>query len=159
VPALIPPVVQAFGYRYPDGAVVREPGDDGELLEDPSAPTGRPGSRAPYVPLIGRHGPTSTTALFGHGFVLLTGVSGDTWQAAGDVAAERLGVEVTVHRITNTATDWTPLADPTGQWQHRYGIGPDGAVLVRPDRFVAWRSVGAGSPDDVVTALRRVLGR
>ena len=39
--------------------------------------------------------------------------------------------------------------------------GADGAILVRPDRFVAWRSIGS-SPDpdtDLAAALSRVLGR
>jgi putative polyketide hydroxylase len=27
-----------------------------------------------------------------------------------------------------------------GQWRELYSIGPDGAVLVRPDGHVAWRA-------------------
>ena len=38
-----------------------------------------------------------------------------------------------------------------------YGIGRDGAVLVRPDGFVAWRSPGAA--DDAVSALGAALAR
>ena len=35
------------------------------------------------------------------------------------------------------------------EWPHRYGITPAGAVLVRPDGHVTWRSrttPGAGDP-------------
>ena len=38
-------------------------------------------------------------------------------------------------------------------WREVYGIGRDGAVLVRPDGVVAWRSSGAGDPAGVRTVL------
>ena len=39
------------------------------------------------------------------------------------------------------------LYDPRCMWLRRREIAPDGAVLVRPDRFVAWRSLsGSESP-------------
>ena len=31
------------------------------------------------------------------------------------------------------------LLDPENDWQHKAGIQADGALLVRPDGFVAWR--------------------
>ena len=40
-------------------------------------------------------------------------------------------------------------------WAELHGVGADGAVLVRPDGFVAWRAQGA-SPDPQ-TALRDAL--
>jgi hypothetical protein len=40
-----------------------------------------------------------------------------------------------------------------GGWRDVYGIGHDGAVLVRPDGVVAWRSSGAGDPAGVRTVL------
>ncbi len=53
------------------------------------------------------------------------------------------------------------LGDPGGTWAQVYGVGRDGAVLVRPDGYVAWRvqegSENAASIMD--RALRRVLGR
>src|SRR5262249_41109487 len=52
------------------------------------------------------------------------------------------------------------LTCPSGQWQGVYGIDDDGAVLVRPDGHVAWRTRG-GSPDaedQLWQVLRRVLG-
>jgi len=36
-----------------------------------------------------------------------------------------------------------------------YGIGPEGAVLVRPDGFIAWRAQGADG--DVGAALAQAL--
>lgn len=147
------PATQAFGYRYAHGAVVREPDDDGALIEDPLSPTGRPGSRAPYVVLSDGNRPTSTTALFGRGFVLLA--DGPLWTDAATSVAARLGVPLTAYRIGGPGG----LVDPAGEWRAKYGIGPDGAVLVRPDRFVAWRSPGAGTDVDLARALRTVLYR
>ncbi len=53
------------------------------------------------------------------------------------------------------------LEDRDGLFQKRYGVDEDGAVLVRPDGVVAWRSSGG---DDAPTeqledALRAVLGQ
>lgn len=138
-----------FGYRH-NGAVVREPDDAGELLEEPTEPTGRPGSRAPHVRLTGPTGPLSTIDLYGLGFVLLTGSS--SWSDAADVAEVELGIPLTAYRIGNGQRY-------SGDWTSPYGVTQDGAVLVRPDRFIAWRSTGAGKPADLINALRTVLGR
>lgn len=146
--APIHPVTQVFGYRYPHGAVVREPDDAGELLEDPTAPTGRPGSRAPYVPLDAVDAPApSTTALFGRSFVLLagTGPEGARWERAAADAAARFGIQLAVHRL--------------GGWEKAYGVTPAGASLVRPDRFVAWRAQDTTGLGGLEGALRTVLDR
>ncbi|MFD9563113.1 FAD-dependent monooxygenase [Streptomyces sp. NPDC059994] len=140
--APIDPVVQVFGYRCAQGAVVLEPGDEGELLEDPTAPTGRPGSRAPYVQL-GDGG--STTALFGRSFVLLAGADATGWEKAAKSAAERLGIEIAVHRASG--------------WEKSYGVTPTGASLVRPDRFIAWRAADDSGAAGLEDALRTVLDR
>ncbi|MEU3983438.1 FAD-dependent monooxygenase [Streptomyces sp. NPDC026672] len=154
----LPPPVIAFGYRFPRGAVLTEPGDGGELFENPARPTGRPGSHAPYVPLTRADGsPASTTALFGRAFVLLTGPDGNAWAEGAARAAEALGVAIRVHRVG----PGTELPDAEGAFAAAYGIGAEGATLVRPDRFVAWRSAGA-HPDpaaEIERALRHVLHR
>lgn len=154
----LPPPVVAFGYRYPKGAVLAEPDDDAELFEDPARPTGRPGSRAPYLPLTCPDGSTtSTTALLGRAFVLLTGPAGAAWARGAVAAAGELGVAVVVHSIG----PGTGLLDVDGAFAASYGIGADGASLVRPDRFVAWRSSGA-HPDpaaEIVRALGQLLHR
>ncbi|SDT78904.1 FAD-dependent oxidoreductase [Actinoplanes derwentensis] len=144
VPDPLPPAVLAFGYRYPAGAVLPDPGDDQVLVEDPATATGRPGSRAPYLPLVAPDGTaSSTTALFGAGFVLLTGPQGGEWVKPATLAAERLGVPLTVH-----------VVDADG-FPARYGIGPTGASLVRPDRFVAWRT--AELVEDPAARVEEVL--
>ncbi|CAM4058598.1 FAD-dependent monooxygenase [Kibdelosporangium persicum] len=119
-----------FGYRQISDAVVLEPGDEGELLE--AAPTGRPGSRAPHVVLPDG---TSTIDLFGRGFVVLTG--SQAWVSQ----AEALGL--TAHLLEG------------GDWVKAYGVTESGAVLVRPDFFVAWRTPDAHG--DLAAGLHDVL--
>ena len=53
------------------------------------------------------------------------------------------------------------LSDPDGNWHEAYGVDADGAVLVRPDGYVAWRSrSGASNPAEALrAALDRVFGR
>jgi putative polyketide hydroxylase len=148
-PPIEDPGMLFFGYRH-KGAIVREPGDEGELLEDPTAPTGRPGSRAPHVPLTAGDRSLSTIDLFGRGFVLLT--ESEPWATAATEVADLLGIELTAHRIGAQFS-------AAEQWLDVYGISTEGAVLVRPDRFIAWRSHGAGTAADLEKALRAVLDR
>ena len=51
--------------------------------------------------------------------------------------------------------------DPRCAWQRHRQIASDGAVLVRPDWFIAWRYPAAASdPGAVLTAaLSQILGR
>ena len=46
--------------------------------------------------------------------------------------------------------------DPFGDWARTRGVEDDGAVLVRPDQFVAWRS--RDRAQDQAAVLSRVLG-
>ncbi|KAA5833650.1 FAD-binding monooxygenase [Saccharopolyspora hirsuta] len=146
-PPIEDPGMLLFGYRH-NGAIVPEPDDEGELLEEPTAPTGRPGSRAPHVRLTTSDGEISTIDLFGREFVLLT--ESEAWAEAAEQLAADLGIRLRAHRLGG---------EVAGDWTGKYGVTADGAVLVRPDRFIAWRSKGAGSPADLEKALRAVLDR
>jgi putative polyketide hydroxylase len=59
---------------------------------------------------------------------------------------------------TGAAAD---LTDPADVFLELYGIGPDGAVLVRPDGFVAWRRplLPPGPAGELRAALDRILAR
>ena len=48
------------------------------------------------------------------------------------------------------------LADPDG-FQTAYGTGPDGASLIRPDGYIAWRITSL--PADPTAALTTALGQ
>ncbi|MQA84569.1 MAG: hypothetical protein GEV03_08095 [Streptosporangiales bacterium] len=125
----------ALGYRYHSAVII---GDKAAApTENPRHPSGEPGTRAAHLTITDGAERLSTLDLFGHGPVLLTGAGGDGWARA----AQHLGVAV--HRIGDER-----LAEA-------YGIGEDGASLIRPDGFVAWRSqTGVEQPE---RHLRRAL--
>ncbi|MEU3838809.1 FAD-dependent monooxygenase [Streptomyces sp. NPDC028635] len=153
--APIPMPKEFLGFRYHSSAVRTEAGDDGSLQEDPWHPTGRPGGRAPHVVLTDGIRELSTHDVFGRGFVLLAGHEGGDWVVAAEKAAGTLGVNLDAYRIGEH------LADRDGTWCDRYGVGPTGAVLVRPDAVVAWRGPqAAGDPEGELTAvLQAILAR
>lgn len=144
------PLNALFGHRYHSTAILDEPGDDGSILENPRQGGGRPGSRAPHLVLDwdGQH--ISTIDLFGSGFVLMAAKQGgQTWMDAGRVVKERLGVHLTRLPVDDE------LLDVEGRFAEQYGVSGGGAVLVRPDGYVAWRAARAEL--DAVEALERAL--
>ena len=136
-----------FGYRHVSSAVALAADDDGATLENPEQPTARPGSRAPHVPLRGGGTKLSTRDLFGLNFVLVTGPSADKWMAA----ARDLDLSLDLHCVGGN------LEDSEGRFAKAYGITDEGAVLVRPDGFVAWRA--ETSEGDLRAAVDKILAR
>ncbi|GHD26486.1 FAD-dependent monooxygenase [Streptomyces galbus] len=153
--APVPMPKEFLGFRCHSVAVRTEAGDDGSLQEDPWHPTGRPGGRAPHVPLSDGLREFSTHDLFGRGFVLLAGYEAPEWVTAAERAARRLGITLTAYRLGDRFNDSDDL------WCRRYGVGPSGASLVRPDAVVAWRSRGAADDPqaELEAALSAVLAR
>ncbi|MFE0155587.1 FAD-dependent monooxygenase [Nonomuraea sp. NPDC059007] len=117
-----------MGYRYDSAAIIAD--------EQVS------GLRAPHVPL-GDGG--STVDLLGSRIVLLTGDQGESWTEIAQDVAKRLEVKIEVQRVSGVS------------WTSSYQVGPQGAVLVRPDGFVAWRC--ASMPEDADGALEGILRR
>lgn len=144
----------ALGYRYPRGAVAgadpRQP-----VVPERFEARGEPGSRAPHMWL--RHGTDRVSALdlYEKSLVLLTDDSpgGDAWKAAARQVAGRLAVPLECHRVGSSG-DLVCDADGGG-WAAAHGTGEGGAVLVRPDGFVAWRAQSA--PRDPGRALGDVV--
>lgn len=149
------PLTITFGLRCRSTAVLDD-GPDDDLAEDPMTPTGRPGFRAPHVPLVRGDGDVlSTVDLFGDGWTLLTGAEGGVWHSAAERAARELGVRL------DSCGLGPHLTDPGDRLRTRYGIGDSGASLVRPDGVVAWRcSYEVSDPAaTLLAALRTLLGR
>jgi 2,4-dichlorophenol 6-monooxygenase len=151
-----------YGYTYdsaavvPDGTKAAPSADDVHLY----APSTRPGAPLPHAPIEDADGARcSTLDLVGPGsFLLIAGEEGAAWcEAACDVAAKR-GLPLAAARIGRAEGDYR---DPRCAWVSRREIGARGAVLVRPDRFVAWRSLGeAADPRDALErAFAQVLAR
>jgi 2-polyprenyl-6-methoxyphenol hydroxylase-like FAD-dependent oxidoreductase len=118
-------------------------------------PDGRPGTRAPHawVRVDGRR--RSTLDLFGRGLVLLTAGSGEAWQsAARSVTATSVGVPMIVRSFGQRI-------DRDRSFARAYGLESGGAVLIRPDGVVAWRSpsIPADPAAALSDAVAIVLGR
>ena len=154
---LLPIVEEAtveLGYRYRSPAVTGIEADDA-TWEDPREPSGRPGFRAPHVTIARDGVECSTLDLFGTDFVVLAGAGGADWCTAARSAGDSLGVVVDAYRVD------ADIADATGSVAALYGTGGDGAALIRPDGFVAWRASAAEpDPEGALTrALRSAIGR
>lgn len=145
-----------FGFRYQSRALVLEPGAEGApLTQDPSMFHGEPGTRAPHLILERKNERLSTIDLFGHGWTLLTGAESHGWNDAARQVAQRLHLPLQVYAVGATQG----LKDVECTFQQTYGIGEAGAVLVRPDGFVAWRTVHPDAqPEQMLEeALRSIL--
>jgi putative polyketide hydroxylase len=147
-----------FGARYESMAVVPD-GTPPSAIADPVTEyvsSARPGGRAPHVWLRRGDAQISTVDLFGPHFVLLAGRDGDAWRRA----AQAIGPSWPPLMACTVGTDGD-LGDPDGKWDEAYGVDSDGAVLVRPDGHVAWRSRSSvADPAETLRAvLDQVLGR
>jgi len=151
-----------LGYRYDSPAVIAEPASEKEAGElphrHPRDCRGQPGSRAPHVWLRRRGELVSALDLFGGNFVLLAGPRGAAWRDAAREAAGRLGLGLDACLVNDGTGE---LEDAGSDFGAAYGISPDGAVLVRPDGFVAWRAADAAgaSAQAMAGVLSRVLCR
>ncbi|GHH71818.1 2,4-dichlorophenol 6-monooxygenase [Streptomyces sulfonofaciens] len=138
-----------------DGSVRPSPSRDPELFYEP---TTVPGARLPHAWVGDNSRKLSTHDLAPYGrFTLLTGISGEAWAAAAAKTAAELGVELATvvigpgRDVTDLYYDWARLRE----------VEEDGALLVRPDKHIAWRA--ARLPDDpaqtLLVAVSRILGR
>lgn len=100
-----------------------------------------PGYHLPHVWLVanGQSPRISTLDLCGKGqFTLLTGVGGDAWINATKSVSRSVGFGIRAHKIGHGGD----YVDCYREWCKVRGIGENGAILVRPDHFVAWRCHG-----------------
>ncbi|TCP56777.1 tetracenomycin A2 monooxygenase-dioxygenase [Tamaricihabitans halophyticus] len=150
---MVDDIIVTLGYRYLSSGII-DP-EDSRVLTPKLELSGEPGTRAPHVWLRRGAESVSTVDLFWDTYVLLT-VSGEDWINAAHQAAKELGVPVRTYRIGQHGD----LVDVDRDWATANSIKPEGAVLVRPDGFVAWRSVGGPrSGDSLVRVLARAAGR
>ncbi|WP_307123126.1 FAD-dependent monooxygenase [Streptomyces sp. B1I3] len=146
----------ALGYRYVRGAVLGvEPGLP--VVPERMSLAGDPGTRAPHMWLRRQGARLSTLDLYEQSFVLLHDARHPEWGAAAAKAAERLAVRLDAYGIGSGQGADLETEDGA-DWAASHGTTAEGAVLVRPDGFVAWRAEGAvadpaATLDDALTAL------
>jgi putative polyketide hydroxylase len=151
-------LAMVLGYRYYSSAVAGAP-RDGVVVPQDFRPTAEPGSRAPHMWLHRSGARLSTLDLYEQTPVLLSGPDGGTWHAAGLRAAGQ-GVPLVCYRVGHGAEyDLTP--EDGSDWAQLHGTACDGAVLVRPDGFVAWRAGTSGADQErtLTDVLDTVLSR
>jgi 2,4-dichlorophenol 6-monooxygenase len=133
-----------FGYSYRSSAAIV---DDGSPAPDPIdavriyEPSTRPGNPLPHawVEREGRRLALGSLVHDGH-FVLIAGEEGHDWvQAAQQLAAER----AVPLRATRVGFGDVDHVDVRCAWLKHRGITSTGAVLIRPDRYVAFRAAGS----------------
>jgi 2,4-dichlorophenol 6-monooxygenase len=147
-----------YGQTYESRAIVSDgtsqlvPSDDVRMY----VPSTRPGAPLPHAEvedLDGRRLPLMNLVQPGE-FLLIAGEDGDAWCDAARVVAETARIPLRAVRIGHLDGDYR---DPRCTWLRHRKIGPRGAVLVRPDRFVGWRSLEVSS--DAASELRSALSR
>ena len=147
-----------FGITYESRAVVPD-GSPAPDLTDPVTqyvPSGRPGGRAPHV-WLGSDGGAPSTLDAIDGFTLFTGPGGRAWREEAERASQRR--RLPIGRVT--LGDGGEVSAGGGS-QSLLGIDADGAVLVRPDGYVAWRARSAPAANvgtGLDAALSRILAR
>ncbi|MFF5252883.1 FAD-dependent oxidoreductase [Streptomyces leeuwenhoekii] len=84
-------------------------------------------------------------------WTLITGIAGEEWARASDKVAQELGIPLETvvigpgRDVTDLYYDWAKLRE----------VEESGAILVRPDKHIAWRSMRLA--EDPVGALRGAL--
>lgn len=136
-----------FGQRYETGAVIGAETGFGPF-EKAESLSGRPGTRMPHSYVGRRDEKISTHDLPGRDFALLAGPSRD-WHAIAERTRRRTGVPLRRHALDESVL------------RRDFDLAPDGAVLVRPDGFVAWRSDRVERTDcsDVEGVMRSLLSK
>ncbi|HWG26686.1 FAD-dependent monooxygenase [Actinospica sp.] len=91
-------------------------------------------------------------------WTLITGIAGEAWESAAEKVAREFGVPLSAvvigpgRAVTDLYYDWAKLRE----------VEEGGALLVRPDKHIAWRCA-TGLPEDPEGALRAamaaILGR
>jgi 2,4-dichlorophenol 6-monooxygenase len=139
----------------PDGSNRPAATRDAELYYQP---TTVPGARLPHAWVGDSRRKLSTLDLAPMTrFTLLTGISGEAWVTAAEKVARDLAVPLEAvvigpgREITDIYYDWSRLRE----------VAEDGALLVRPDKHIGWRSMNL--PDDperaLYMAMSSLLGR
>jgi 2,4-dichlorophenol 6-monooxygenase len=145
-----------YGYTYTaPGSAALSTGDqpldslDSTRLYIPSTTPGHP---LPHASLETQDGHAlSTLDLVRPGrFLLIAGEEGGAWCDAASKVAESMSIPLETAQIGHLIGDYL---DPRCDWLRQREIHPSGAILVRPDRFVAWRSTGNSRGPEIALRL------
>lgn len=135
-----------IGIAYDHGALIPD-GTAAAPLPDPVndyVPSGRPGVRFPHAEATWKGVPCSTLDFFGRDFVVVAGEAA-TLEETGLPKIIRLGSSAKADARCDAS--FLAILD----------LSETGALLVRPDGYIAWRQAKLANSEEVRSALRRVL--
>jgi len=148
-----------LGFRYPKGLVLH----DGSLSTDRDPlglkyyPTTQPGHRLPHAWIETGNCVISTHDLVSKkpGFALITDSDGGDWSIAAANILKNRGIDIFVAQIGDKCL----YRDYDDRWNGLKGIQAGGAILVRPDNMVAWRSIhkSRGDGKELESAMDQLL--
>jgi 2-polyprenyl-6-methoxyphenol hydroxylase-like FAD-dependent oxidoreductase len=149
-----------LGAVYRSGAVIDPTGepvdaDRETATQDPREPLTEVGARAPHLTLTRDSQPVHAHDLFADRFVLLAASDGAGWRDAAAALASRTSIPLDCYHV---GTDGD-LDAKNQQFERAYAVPAGGALIVRPDGVVAWRS-GEADPDpeqQISDAMARLL--
>ncbi|GAE28557.1 FAD-binding monooxygenase [Halalkalibacter wakoensis JCM 9140] len=148
------------GFSYPSGAISLEQVENQNVLPgDPLIykPTTIPGHHLPHFWLDGPNEQISTVDLFTSGkFVLIVDEAEEEWRKA----VQQLDSEFSdLLDVVSIGGDEAIYPDQTGRWSSLREVSPSGAIIVRPDKIVAWRSeaLPENPRDSLTKALKNVF--
>ncbi|MGB3440134.1 MAG: FAD-dependent monooxygenase [Actinophytocola sp.] len=152
--AMVDDIIITLGYRYQSSAI---PGGDpaAPVLSPTLELSGEPGTRAPHVWLDSGGERISTIDLFWDRYVLLAGPDGGPWADGAERVARQLGIPLRAEIIGGAGprpTEWA--------FTQTCGLTESGALLVRPDAFVAarWPALVADPDAALSSALASAAG-
>lgn len=151
-----------YGYSYASSAIVMDDTVPPQPIDRIRVytPSTRPGAPLPHAEVDdadGNRKPLMSLVKPGH-FLLIAGEDGGAWCDAAKGVAKDLGISLDAVTIGHIEGDYR---DHRSAWVRQREFSAQGAVLVRPDRVVAWRSMGAvqNPTAELATALSKILGR
>jgi 2,4-dichlorophenol 6-monooxygenase len=144
-----------FGYSYSSGALVDDGSPERESVDTIRIyePSTRPGHVLPHA-WVEREGERIALGSLIHGgqFVLIAGEDGHAWVDAARAIAAQRGLPLQATRVGFGDVDHV---DVRCAWLRNREITSTGAVLVRPDRHIAFRAMAAA--DDPIAELNAVF--
>lgn len=146
-----------FGYSYNSKAIIDD-GSPAYIPLDPIRlyePSTKPGHPLPHA-WVEREGERVALGTLVHGgyFLLIAGEEGQDWiRAAQHIAKEQM----LLVRAVTVGVLGSDYVDVRCSWLKNRAISGKGAVLVRPDRYIAYRSIG--EVENPLMVLRQVFGQ
>lgn len=142
-------------YQYYSSAVMSEDKPRRQFVRTDSL-NARPGTRMPHFWVTNQGERLSTLDFLGNDLVLFTGRKNELWQWIASMTEKQSGLHIPVYSIGKTES----LSVTGTTVEKALGISESGAVLVRPDGFVAWRSDRDNAADliNLGTSLQQILG-